>query len=368
MNLQNTSPEKRKLSITGRIFLFSLVALLLFSCQKELVTPDHAHTIPSATIKNLQVSASNVILLQGNENLKAINLQWYPGTVSNGINYTVEAAQYGTGFADFIEIATTDQASISLTVKELDRMMCQLIAAGGSGKVELRLRIFTGKTAPVYSNPTALQVTTYQPVTEYDIPQYMHIPGNYQKWDLTDAPHIVTTANNGEYEGYINFTDPYAQFLMVKDVTWNPINTYTYIGSGKFGFGGSVFSIFGGAGIYQLKVNTNTNTWNYTKINTWGIHGTAVTAATEKDPEMEYDEATMSWTIKLDLVKGDFRIRANNSDHISFGKTMADGYMVPDYGGANFIIDKPGNYTIILNLRLAGNYACSVIKNEIIQG
>ncbi|MDP3665506.1 MAG: hypothetical protein Q8R50_02415, partial [Sediminibacterium sp.] len=80
------------------------------------------------------------------------------------------------------------------------------------------------------------------------------------------------------------------------------------------------------------------------------------------DPEMSYDAVTKTWNIQLDLVKGDFRIRANNTNAISYGNTVKDGYSVPDNKGENFIIEKAGHYNISLNLTLAGNYTCNLIK------
>ena len=78
---------------------------------------------------------------------------------------------------------------------------------------------------------------------------------------------------------------------------------------------------------------------------------------------MTYDPANLTWTINADLVPGNFRIRANNNDAINFGKTMVNGYLVPDHNGADFTITNAGNYHIVLNLQLAGNYTCTVVKN-----
>lgn len=366
MKPQITITAKRNLPKAGKFLLVMMVSLFLFSCQKEMVAPETTiNNTPAFTpvaASNFHLSESKITLLQGNDKIKAINLSWDVTGSNAGGMFTVEAALKGNNFADFIEIGSTDQLTISPVVKDLNRQLCQLIPAGGTEMVELRVRASNGKTATTYSNPVALQVTTYQHYTEYQAPQYIHVPGNFQSWDMTDAPTLVTTENNGEYDGYVNFTNAYPQFLLVKGTQWTTVNTYTYIGGSKFGFGGGVFSIFGGAGIYRMTASTNTNTFSYTKINTWGVHGTAVSANGNADPEMTYHAATNTWVMNIELAKGDFRIRANNTDAISLGKTMVDGYLVPDYKGTNFTVDKPGNYTITLNLKQAGNYTCSVVK------
>jgi hypothetical protein len=77
---------------------------------------------------------------------------------------------------------------------------------------------------------------------------------------------------------------------------------------------------------------------------------------------MIFDGTSGTWKITTQLQTGEFRIRANNSDTISFGKKITDGYIIPDYNGPSFKIDQPGNYSIVLNLHFAGNYFCSVIR------
>lgn len=364
MKLLLITPAKRNLPPVGKFILICMVSLFLFACQKEVVNSETTIAANATnSIKNFQVSESGVKLLQGNENMSAIYLRWEAGTPNTSATFTIEAALSGANFADIIELGTTDQKNITLSVKDFNHQMCRLIPTGATGTIELRIKAVFGKEVPAYSNPVALRVTTYQHFTEYDKTQIMYIPGNFQNWDVASAPKIITTENNGEYEGFVNFTNTYAQFLLVKAEKWDPVKTYTYIGAGKFGFGGSVFSIFGGTGIYLMKANTNTNTWNYTKINTWGINGTAVAAKGTADPEMTYDATTKNWTINIDLVKGDFRIRANNTNAISFGNTVKHDCLVPDNKGENFIIEKPGHYNITINLSLAGNYTCNVIKN-----
>ena len=151
---------------------------------------------------------------------------------------------------------------------------------------------------------------------------------------------------------------------MVKGSQWETKNTYTNIGDNKFGFGGSMLSIFGGAGVYLFRASTNTNKWSYTKINSWGLKGTAVSAINGADPEMTGEAASVSWSITTNLVKGSFRFRANNNNAISFGHKNCDDPGVPSYEGDDIVITSPGNYTIKLQLLLAGNYLYSIQKNN----
>ena len=270
-----TPTAKRNLPGTGRIFVTAMVAFVLFGCQKEVVNPVSAPAAVTTQIlaATLQVGDTKVNLLQGNENLKATTLRWTPAA---NATYTIEAAPYGDNFADIVEITTTAQAGIDISVKDLNKAALLMVPAGTTGKIELRVKASNGKINCGYTAPVALEVTTYLPYTEYTLPNLMHVPGSYNAWKVATAPAIVNLHNDGVYEGFINFITDYTQFLVVKDICWNPQTTYYNIGNGKLGFDGNIFNNYVGAGAYQIRVNSNNNTWACVKINNLGLNGSAV--------------------------------------------------------------------------------------------
>ncbi|MCW3088891.1 MAG: SusF/SusE family outer membrane protein [Sediminibacterium sp.] len=357
--------EKR----TGRLQVVSMLAicfLFFTACQKSAVAPQ-LQPPPAASAQRMEISTSKLVLLAGNAANTAISLNWTPvaGGSEELVKYVIECGTQDGQFADAIEIGSTTEPGASFTVREFNTQVSKLVTPGVCNRVELRIRTDkAGKKGASYSDPIALDVTPYGSYTEYDNAAIMRIPGNYQEWKLQYAAKIVA-ANPGEYEGYINFTNPYSQFLMVKGTTdWDPKVTYNYIGSNKFGFGGSVFSIFGGAGVYRLKANTQTNTWSYTKINNWGLNGSAVSNDANADRTMAFDESTLSWKVTADLLKGDFRFRANSANEVVFGHNATDAPGKPTYDGTRIPISKAGNYTITLELQSAGNYAYSIHRNN----
>ena len=359
---------KSNLQMFARLVMISLFLLLLISCRKDAINYEPVTEI--GPIKNFRISASKLVLLQGNAAYTALSLKWeLSGEVAKGnIKYTIESAIDGSNFADPVDLGSTDQHTIRLTVKECNRQILNLINAGSTGIIAIRIRAESNysKLPVVYSEAIALEVTPYQYFKVYEDSQIMKIPGNYQNWNLLIAPSIISANNTGEYEGYIKFANPYAQFLFVKGTKWDPRLTYTHIGANKFGFGGTMLSIFGGAGVYLLRANINTNTWGYTKINSWGLHGAAIanTSNVNQDKMMVYDESNLSWVITANLIPGDFRFRANNANDINFGHNCTEEIGVPNYNGENIHIAKPGIYTISLHLQSAGNYAYTIKKNS----
>ncbi len=361
MRDQNNLKRKRIYSLLVVLF----TSLFFISCTKQAESPVNDASASNG-ISNFHLSESKVVLLQGNADRVALSFHW-DGAVNANTIYTVEAAAGGSLFAEPLDIISTNQNVVGFLVKDFNTLMCKLLYANNTGMVEFRIKM-DAKGASQYSSPVALNVTTYLPYTEYDESKIFRVPGNYQNWIIATAPKIVSPAGNGEYEGYINFNIDYPQVLMLKGNDWDPKITYTNIGANKFGFGGSMMCIVGGAGVYLFKASTNTNTWSYTKINNWGVTGTAVPGRNPVDPVMgkseDKSEDALSWSITTNLVKGSFRIRANNDNTISFGHKAGDDTGIPSYDGDNIEIKTPGSYTIKLNLQLSGNYAYSIQKNQ----
>ncbi len=351
-------------NILEKMILAGLVPIFFLACQKE-VAERNAAPVEKITVTGFKMSESKLTLLQGNAACQAITMNWVTNApvAANRVQYTVEAAIDGIGFEEKIDLGTTNAASIQFTVKELNPMISDLVLPGTTALINLRVRAEVANSImePVYTESVALQVTTYLAYIEYSYPKFIRVPGNYQNWNLTTAPQIVATAD-GEYEGFINFTTPFSQFLFVRGTQWSPANTYTNIGDGKFGFGGDILGVTEGAGTYLVKSNTNTNKWNCVKINSWGIHGTAVPANGNVDPVMSFDDVNKVYAIVLNLQKGSFRFRANNKEGVSMGYAINDGYKVPKANGEAFTIEHAGVYELKLDLKLAGNYACTVVK------
>ena len=376
MQTKITFFRERNRKINGSFLFVLLVTLFFTSCTKEIAFREDAFSTqdfmkPNSgttninNVSNFHVSASKLVLLQDNASLQAISFSWN-AIAGKGIQYTVEAAVRGTSFEEPVTLGSTDDASLGFCVQKFNSLICQILYANNTGMVDIRVKANwpeLNKNA-LYSDAVALEVTTYQNYTDYDDPNVFRLPGNYQNWKLATAPKVVPTAIAGEYEGYINFTNQYPQILMVKGSQWETKNTYTNIGDNKFGFGGSMISVFGGAGVYLFRASSNTNKWSYTKINSWDLNGTAVPAINGADPVMTGEAASVSWSITTNLAKGSFRFRANNNNAISFGHKNSDDPGVPSYEGDNIVITSPGNYTIKLQLLLAGNYLYSIQKNR----
>lgn len=339
--------------------LFCLICFVLFSCKKELIQGE-----PDAAIR-LEASSYSVTLSQSKPAGACIHFSWkdFIGSEAAGINYTLEAGIQGSQFSNAVDMVNTNQQSISFTVQEFNEQLRKLIMADIREQIEFRIRGNTVQGQAKYSNVVAIEATAYQSFFPYDEGQILRLPGNYEGWNIPSAPRVISAKRDGAYEGFVNFTDPVSQFYLVKGTQWDNVTTYNQTGPGTFGFNGTFFFVPGGSGINRVNVNMNTHTWSCTKINSFGLYGTAV-SADNKDVEMVFNAATLSWQITKDLSEGEFVFRANGSNAIVFGHNKKSLAGVVEANGETIHVSKAGNYTIMLSLEAPGNYAYGVRRNK----
>ena len=359
------------------LFFSCLFVIPFFYCKKQIdftATVAHQH-LPELS---LRASSSKIVLYQSNAKLMAVRFDWgYIGqTPADAIYYLLELSLKEDQFANPIEIALGSSVAAGFTVDEFNQLMHKIIEPGDAGDVIARIKYMRQVTynnlkklngeEVYYSDPILLQVSTYRNIIQYDAPNYMAIPGNYQSWNPLLAPRLVSKRGEKEYEGYVYFPIEYPQFLLIRGNQWSDF-TFGHIGNNKFGFGGTPLSIFGGKGFYLVRASTNTNTWSYEKIKSWGISGTALGGqlSKDKDVEMTPDPANECiWRINVNLMEGELKFKANNQNNMVFGNKWPALDHIPDYDADGIRINKSGNYTIELDLSIPGNYLFHIHLNS----
>jgi hypothetical protein len=349
------------------LLLFASVAL--WSCKK-----DETKTILKAGgATTLTSSATTLVLQQANAASTATTLSWgkaefgYPAAIT----YTIQMCKGGTNFAtpsSLTEIGMGTALTKTFTVSEFNAKMQEIINDGVATPVEVRVKASVGSNVdPIYSNVVSLTVTSYLDIVSYTYPAAMNVAGNYQGWAPGVAPQIVNTRNGGYggYEGYIVFNNAAPEFKFVKGNDW-PAGDFGG-GVGTLTNGGSNLTLPAGGpgitGLYLIRANTNSMTWDYTKINTWGIIGNATPGDWAASTPMTFNPANGSWSITANLTVGEMKFRANNDWGINFGDNNNPIDNKPEYGGSNIPVTVAGNYTITLNIGIGGNYSYKLKKN-----
>lgn len=346
----------------------------LFFCKKQVdyvkeVAHDH---LPPLV---LNISSSIIGLFQANATLTAIRFDWgyNSATVNDAIYYTLQFSLKDDQFENPVEVPLGSSLAASFSVGEFNQLMHKLIEPGDVGEVAARIKymrqaaynqkIVSGDEI-YYSDQALIKVTTYRNIIAYQSPDYFTLPGNYQSWDPLIAPRIVSKPGEREYEGYIYFPNDYPQFLFVRGNQWSDF-IFGHIGNNMFGIKGTPLSIFGGKGTYLVHASTNTNKWFYTKINSWGLTGSAVQNSAKMDVVMTQDPTNRCiWRFNVNLSEGELSFRANNDNNLRLGNEWPAIDHIPDYNAEPIRITRSGNYSIELDLSIAGNYLYHVHRNR----
>ncbi len=354
-------------TIFHKLLIVSVASLVFWACKKDetrvIAQPGTAGALTASTTSpelSLANSANQAVMF----NFSDAGFGYKSAT-----KYTLQFDKKGGNFSSPIEVSVDTSKRKAYTVDALNTVALNAgIVPGNTDELQVRVKYDVGSgIAPVYSNVIKLAVTPYFVLINYEFPQALRVAGNYQGWSPGSAPKIVDkNASNGtgNYEGYIFFNDPNPEFKLVKGADW---------GAGDFGAdastltnGGGNIKLTEGAGVYLLKANTAGMTWSATKINTWGIIGNATPGGWDGSTPMNFDAATGKWTITTDLSVGEMKFRANNGWDINLGdnnSATSPRDNKPEYGGDNIPVTVAGNYTITLDLSLAGNYSYSLRKN-----
>ena len=172
-------------------------------------------------------------------------------------------------FADPIILGESTKDYVSIQVSKLN--MATIILGGEAGKprtLYIRLQANLTPSVFVYSEPVDLQITPYAMVIDYP---KLYVPGNYQGWNIEQAPTLISYRMNNKYEGDLNLVvadDPSGavKFKLTTMPDWTQGNSYgAGSGPGTLSLGGGDIT-FSPQGRYHMKVDLNTLTYTMTPI------------------------------------------------------------------------------------------------------
>ena len=347
-----------------KIFLIILALTfgLLSACKKEPhVTVSSNIAAPLLT----NPADGSSITVTPLDSLQLMSAKWHKADygVDAVVNYFVQVDLAGNNFSKHIVIGTTNQDSLSLTYGNLNNMLLNQLHAPANAASTIEVRTVAaiyGKDS-VYSKPVKITFTTYKELA----PDKLWLPGSYEGYNPGAAPTIpsVTTYT---YEGYAYFNAA-GNFKFTSAPDYGHVN-YGDAGSGKLTTDGLAGGIgYNDAGVYKLNADIKGLTYSAILIKTFGIIGTATPQAWNASTAMTYDVAKNVWSIKLALVPGALKFRANDAWDINYGPADANalaGKLIFNDPGAITITDA-GNYTVILDMSQTTqkNYAYTIVKN-----
>ncbi|TFH35821.1 MAG: RagB/SusD family nutrient uptake outer membrane protein, partial [Bacteroidia bacterium] len=183
----------------------------------------------------------------------------------------------------------------------------------------------------------------------------LYVPGDHNGWGH-DADNVVASvASDEKYEGYF-MMESGKGFKIDSSTDWS--NDH-----GDNGMDGTLDRpgdniVVPENGYFKINVDWTAKTYTMVKTD-WGLIGDATPGGWNNDTNLEYDAATKTWTLIVELGTGKIKFRANDGWDINYGDNGADGIL--EAGGSDIDITEPGKYLVTLKLG-APDYTYTVVK------
>ncbi len=322
---------------------------LLFACNKDetKVIISASPVLPSiTTIPDLTLTRP-----KGKDTLNFVGTAVDPGFKAS-VLYFLEACASGNNFKDSISILSAIKPTmLKITVSDLNGILLKKFPADQVSALDFRIRAVLSPDAisPLYYLSTSKTAN----VTPYGLPRLDLINSGV-------AQKVESPLGDGKYVNYVNITAD--QAFTLKDPDANVV----YGGTGGIlavdgtGISGAV------SGWYRLIVDTKALTYSFVLCNMGVIGDATPNAWNSPDSKMDFDPASQSWFVTLNLVVGSLKFRSNdNWDGNPFNLGIGTGYSLDNLfnGGssANIPIAAAGNYAIRLYINKTP-YKCSITK------
>ncbi len=253
--------------------------------------------------------------------------------------YFIEACLTGNDFADLVLVWTgVNVDEIKISVGDANGALKKKFPADATTSIDFRLRAVLTVDAGTGAQGTStdpfeyISATTTTDVTIYGLPRLDLInSGKVQK--------VESALGDGMYTGIVKM-DPASSFTLT-----DPDAGIDY------GDAAGALAVDGvaitppKAGYHVLDVDVNALTYAFTEMQI-GLVGSATPNGWDvPDQKMDYDQATGTWSITLDLVVGEMKFRLNDGWAWNLGGTT-DNLV---HNGDNIAVEA-GNYTITLTI------------------
>lgn len=309
----------------------------------------------------LSAPASSIVLDKEKAADEIEVLGWIAARLEYGENVTYKVTMT-CGDGKETELAKDlDGTSYRSTVDGLNEAV---IAAGATeGKeAELTFKVYAYCTSlpdGVVSNAVNVKITNYG----LSFPKKMWLPGNYQKWDIANAPTLsLSSKQKGVYQGFVDlFTadDSDVEFKFSATPSWSGTDfgfedvIVETKGSESLPFAYAESNTLGGSNIkvpsgwYYIKLDKKNGTLVMVQVKNLEIGGSF--AASGWGTFFSMSKKGSKWTAAEDFKMepdDEIKIRFNSDWTYSFGGEL-DNVV---FGGGNIKFTKPaGEYSLVFN-------------------
>lgn len=335
--------KKIKLAI-----FIAVIGLVVVSCDRDITEPVISSNPTSPTVADLiytgEFNAASMDSL--------IRFSWSAADFgfSSSTTYAVQLSPNSDFSGEPAVLITTQRLTGTAKVSDINNLLLTWEKEIGQ-PATMYYRVSASVTSSVAVNSTIKSkvFTPFETLIDYPM---LYAPGAYQGWSPGAVNGRLFSYNfNTEYRGILRIVDgtnPTSNFKITNAADWNHTNwggTLTQTGnnySGTLDPTGSDIAV--NAGCYAVVVNTSTLAITLTKVDDWGVIGSATADGWNSDQNLFYNGQRKLWEITADFTVGEFKFRANDGWDLNYGDTGNDGTL--NAGGDNIPITTAGNYTI----------------------
>ncbi len=340
-------------------YILSIAALsimLFFSCEKE-----EGKVLELITEPVLEELATNDFTFNEETAEDKITFKWTKAeyNIFTEAKYVLFADKVGGDFSNAIEVATSSDTSVSITVLELNKLMTLSfnIPVESIGNIHFKIGSRAGVSSInlAMSNSIELRAKTYLPPYTPETFKIMVDGEEVKEFEL-----IEDEEKDGYYEGYVYIKDANSEIILKGGD--EQASEYGYTGSGTPEGDGDkaqrlIYDLLedgdpikvDSAGYWQIRFDMNTKKMGVMGTS-WGVIGSGIPPYDWSiSQNMEYDKAKDIWKITIEEAHaGEFKFRPNSTwDPLNYGASDKDG--VPGEYGDNLPIEE-GRKTITLDL------------------
>lgn len=301
-------------------------------------------------------------------------LSWTDARLVYGEDVTYKVTMsYGSGAEKVLADGLTN-TSYTTTVDGLNEAVVSAGAAEGS-EAELTLKVYAfceSMPAGVVSNAVKVKITTYI----LSFPAKMWLPGNYQHWDIANAPTLsLSTKQKGVYQGFVDLStgseDIDAEFKFSAAPSWSNVDfgfedvTIETKGSEDLPFAYAESKTLGGSnisvpsGLYFIKLDKKNGTLMMVQVKNLEIGGSFADSGWGTFFQMTRNDSEWAAADAFEMKENDeIKIRFNTDWTYSFGGEM-DNVV---FGGGNIKFTKSaGKYKLVFDTKTS-DFVLNAVK------
>jgi len=320
------------------IFIYALLALI--ACEKD-ETRAVLKTEGTPPAISLPVADTELTITEPSLG-EEVEFVWSDTDygINTEVTYTLEIDSKCNAFEEPVVVGVTTDHTLPMTLEALNAKLVNELKLAPHQLAELQIRVRSVVNNKYQSISAAIPFT---------ITPWSARPVALWIGESTSAPVVLATSETA-YEGYRYLEEGTAFRFSTNPVCEGDVfGTNGTEGVLQEGIASAEIEI-PSTGYYRVQANTEALTYSLTKIDTWGLIGTATAGGWNTSTPLTYNSSKDTWETEVALINGALKFRANNGWDINYGTGNVNALTGSlAFDAAAIDIAESGNYMISID-------------------